>query len=520
MTLFRRGAWAAVGGLSLACSSSGTVVEQAVPHDAACCDAALDALAEADGAAADSGTAFDATRDGSEGGADASRADAAGATLVSLTVSTGTLVPPFDPAVTDYEVTSLDAVYPIEVTATASDPGAALLIHHAPASSGVPASFQLQPGEDFTVALGARTYTVHYLPHDLPAYTVSISPGAGTEDILLTPSSRYQAIVARNGDLLYYRTFPSYFVLNFQQFSLPGGTILYGSEVGVAPMMTSIYGTEHLVDAQFHDVGDLQPVAYDGQAALPAEGHDFILIDQGHYVAMSYVQRTVDLSNLNPAWSSQALVLNAVVQEVVAGTPVFEWDSGNVLSLYAASVTSNTFQAGMLSDYLHMNSMCIDPADGNFVLSFRNTSSIVKVDRTSGQILWTLGGTQDQFGLTGSQVFAFQHYVRVQPDGSLWVFDNAKTPPTRILSFVLDEVNKRVVSFTDVYDEPSTQPQASIMGSYAVLGPSRLLFGWGASYSQMSGPAVTEVSAGSVVWSLAFTDPTAFSYRALPIGAL
>jgi arylsulfate sulfotransferase len=228
----------------------------------------------------------------------------------------------------------------------------------------------------------------------------------------------------------------------------------------------------------------------------------------------------VDLSGMNPAWSAQALVAHIVVEEVVAGAVVFEWDSASFPSLYADSVYDNQFKANVLSDYLHLNSMCIDPADGNFILSFRNTSSIVKVDRKTGAILWTLGGKEDDFGLTGSQVFAFQHYVRAQADGSLWVFDNDSAPPARILSFVLDEVNRKVVSFTDVYDQPSSQPWAQLMGSYAKLGAGRTLFGWGEWLSGTVAPGTTEVSNGAVVWSLTFEAAETFTYRALPIPAL
>ena len=214
-------------------------------------------------------------------------------------------------------------------------------------------------------------------------------------------------------------------------------------------------------------------------------------------------------------------MVSAVVQEVVGGSAVFEWDSANVPSLYADSLLNNTFQAGVLADYLHLNSMCIDPADGNLILSFRHTSSIVKVDRTTGQILWTLGGKEDDFGLTPDQVFSFQHYVRVQPDGSLWVFDNGNfLHQTRVVSFVLDEVNKKVVAFTDVYDKPAIDPPTDFMGSYAHLDTARYLFGWGGWSELQAGPAATEVSAGSVVWSLTFTGSDVFSYRALPIGAL
>jgi hypothetical protein len=464
-----------------------------------------------------SGDAGSAVAPGSAGAA----GDATTATLVSLSVSTGSLVPAFDAAVIDYTVTSLNGRYPVSVTATASDPSAALFVHGAPAQSGAPSTFTLQPCEDFTVVVGGTTYTVHYAPPDLPAYTVSTSTGAGTEDVLLTANGTYLLVADRSGLPLYYRTFQPDNVENFQQYTLPGGDVVYTTQVGPFDPNGWTLGSIHLMDAKFGDIGDLQLLPNASHGVLPAEGHDFILLDSDHYVAMSYVQRTVDLSALDPSYSSQALVMNAVVQEVSSGDVLLEWDSANVPSLYADSTYSGGFTSTTVSDYLHMNSMTIDPADGNFIFSFRYTSSIVKVDRHTAQILWTLGGKEDQFGLTPDQVFSWQHYARVQPDGSLWVFDNGNNlHQTRIVSFVLDEANKKVVSFAHVYDKPADQPQTTFMGSYAQLGASRYLFGWGGWNGGAIAPDVTEVVDGAPVWSLTFTTPNVFSYRALPIPAL
>jgi hypothetical protein len=494
----------------LACSE-----RNAAAPDASTCS--FDCPAD-DGGVADAPEGGRADPDGSS--ADASSEDAAPAPLLSLKVSSGELVPPFDPDVTDYSLTSLNSLYPIEVTATAGDPHATLLVHGGQAWSAVPVSFQLQPGEDFDVVVGTRTYTVHYAPSDLPAYTVTTTPAAGTEDVLLTPSAKYLLIVDRAGRPLYYRTFAPSVVENFQQYTLPDGEIVYSTLVGAAAGSWAL-GAMHLMDARFNDLGDVQLLPAGSHQVLPAEGHDFILLDEDHYVAMSYVQRTVDLSGLNPSWSSQAVVMNAVVQEVDSAEVLFEWDSANVPSLYADSIYNNSYASNAVSDYLHLNSMDIDPVDGNFIFSFRHTSSVVKVDRTTGKILWTLGGKEDDFDLTTDQVFSFQHYVRKQPDGSLWVFDNGNNlHQTRIIAFVLDEANKKVVSFTDVYDRPSAEPQTTFMGSYAVLDTSRYLFGWGGWSGNVIAPAATELNGGSISWSLTFTAPGVFSYRALPVPAL
>jgi hypothetical protein len=463
----------------------------------------------------------------SAGPGDAGDAGPQAATLGSLTVSSGILRPPFDPDVMDYDVTSLNSLYPISVTATTGASATKLVIHGTPAKSGAASTFTLQPGEDFTVVvsgpgLSSSTYTVHYVPSDFPTYSVTSSAGAGTEDVLLTPDGEYLLIMDRSGAPLYYRTFLPDDVENLQQATLPDGGKVYTVAVGVTNPNGWTLGVDHVMDDQFNDLADYQLLPYAQHGMLQAEGHEFLMLGDQHYVAMSYVQRTLDLHALNPAWGTQAQVMSNVMQEVDNGKVLMEWDSASVPSLYADSFFASSIGPGMLTDYLHLNSIDIDPFDGNFILSFRHTSSVVKINRTTGAIMWTLGGTEDQFGLSGPQIFSFQHHARMQADGSLMIFDdgnNENPMQTRVLSFVLDQVNHKVTSFNVLYTRPSSQPPSGLMGSAVPLSGGRLFIGWGGWFSTDLAPAATEIVEGAPVWSLEFATPGVFSYRALPVAS-
>ena len=443
-------------------------------------------------------------------------------TLRSLTISSGDLIPTFDPNVTDYAVTSLNSLYPIEVTATFANSADTLTIHGSAAQSGVASSISLKPKEDLVVKVSSSTrasttYTIHYLPPGLPEYTVSGSAGAGTEDVLFTAGNSYLLIVDRAGEPLYYRSFGPSQVLNFQQHRLLGEEIVYSATAGTAGGAW-VLGANHLMDANFRELGELQLLSNAGHDVLPSESHDFVLLDEDHYVAMSYVQRTVNLAALNSAWSPAAQVMNAVVQEVDHGLVLFEWDSANKPSLYGDSVDGNAFTSNAVSDYLHLNSIDIDPSDDNFIFSLRHTNSIVKVDRRTAKIVWTLGGKEDDFALTPDQAFSHQHDVRKWPDGSLTIFDNGNdSHQTRGISFVLDEANRKIVSFRVLYPKPADEPQTSFMGSLRMLASDRYFFGWGGWSSSAVEPAATEILNGKPVWQLTFTAPQVFSYRALPV---
>jgi hypothetical protein len=448
------------------------------------------------------------------------------ATLRSLVVSTGSLVPEFTPSGTDYNVTSLTSLEPIEVTATTNDPQATVTIQGAPEQSGAAKSLTLSPREDITVVVTSGetslSYKVNYVPTDMPTYTVTTTPQAGDEDILLAPGFAYLLVMDRSGAPLWYRTYPQQAVEDLQQHVLPTGNV-YSAVIGTPNMSGWTLGAAHVFDAQFHEKATVQMLAHAAHGPLPAEAHDFMVLGDQHYVVETYLQRTIDLHLFNPAWSTQAPVMSCLVQEIDHGQVVFEWDSQNVSSLYSDcdDPTNCKFGTSAVSDYLHLNSIDIDPSDGNFVFSFRHTNSIVKVDRKTAAIIWTLGGKEDQFGLQAEQVFSHQHHARMHADGTMTVFDNGNgLHQSRALQITLDQVNHKVLNFDVIYEKPTTQAATAFMGSVAPTGTSRYLIGWGGWLTTDLLPSASEIVNGQPVWSLKFTAPSVFSYRALPIPKL
>jgi Arylsulfotransferase (ASST)/Cadherin-like beta sandwich domain len=446
------------------------------------------------------------------------------AALQGLALSTGNLVPAFDPRVTDYTITALGSLFPIEVTALA-DPKLHLTINSHDAAAGAPFSLTLRPREDVVVSVESsagekRTYTVHYLPPSLPSYTVAkLNPALmGSEKIFLTPwpdtDNGWLLVVNRDGDPLYYRSIAPTFATDFKQHQLPGGKVVYSFAVSNEKV--------HLLDDHFREIGEVALLPNRDHGALPVDLHDFILLDDDHYVVLAQYEKTVDLSPLNTAWASAVRVVANIVQEVDHGKVVFEWESTDVPSLFTDSVDGNAFTSTSdpASDYVHVNSIQVDPADGNFIISLRHTNSVLKLDRSTGATIWTLGGISDQFGLTAEQRFSHQHHARKLDDGRLLIFDNGNNAhPTRVVSFLLDETQKSVSSFQVICQRPAEQADTTFMGSAARLGEARYLIGWGGrSDTTSAGPAVTEIVAGVPVWSLTFAGPTVFSYRALPEG--
>ena len=74
--------------------------------------------------------------------------------------------------------------------------------------------------------------------------------------------------------------------------------------------------------------------------------------------------------------------------------------------------------------------MTIDPTDNNLLASLRTTSEIVKINRQTGEVMWRLGGKENQFTFVGEHAENAPYYTVGQHDihrlanGNLLYFDN------------------------------------------------------------------------------------------------
>ncbi|MGN6247165.1 MAG: aryl-sulfate sulfotransferase [Ginsengibacter sp.] len=181
--------------------------------------------------------------------------------------------------------------------------------------------------------------------------------------------------------------------------------------------------------------------------------HDFILLGENHYMAISaHLEHPTNIpDSLNP--SPNVTVVSCRIEEVDNGQVVFHWNGTDYPELYGESVENNNFSDSVNTmDYMHMNSICIDPNDNNIICSSRNLDEIIKINRTTGDIMWRLGGKHSDFALTSDEKFLRQHFARfTDDDGKTLMFvdngDQTLRPYSRILEFQLDENAKSITSF-------------------------------------------------------------------------
>ena len=166
-----------------------------------------------------------------------------------------------------------------------------------------------------------------------------------------------------------------------------------------------------------------------------------------------------------------------------------------------------TPDGGKLVETFHCNSIDVDPANGNLLVSARGTDSVFYIDRSTGKILWKMGGSRytkdNATHVPVTDPFYRQHDARLQPGwvhtcsgdkGQISMFDDhtARPGPAR---GVVYEVT---VDFADGGGVPDCgtagdagptgasvawqyagSVSSSFYGSLRILPDGRRVIGWG-----------------------------------------
>ncbi len=244
-------------------------------------------------------------------------------------------------------------------------------------------------------------------------------------------------------------------------------------------------GYEVIADENMNELQRVHLLSHDNLDASTQnllDAHDFILLSDSDYICEAYYEKQVNNipASLNPAAS--VTVVAPIIQEIKEGQVVWQWDGTEHPELYAESVEGNNFSSSTaVNDYLHLNSMTLDPTDGDLVCSFRNANLILKINRETGEITWKLGGKNSDFTLSDDQKFLRQHHVTFTDNGAtLMIFDNGEVserPYTRIDEIQLDQAGKQITHFKSV-NIPGTFVQ--YMGSVQKID-DRYFIGGGSS---------------------------------------
>jgi hypothetical protein len=257
--------------------------------------------------------------------------------------------------------------------------------------------------------------------------------------------------------------------------------------------------------------------------------HELLLTSQGDAY---FISTKVVKANLTPYGGvADGEYIDPVIEEenLRTGKVIFTWNMAKHVPLSDSVIPAPT-TSGQAWDVYHMNSIDLSPDGSQLLVSARDTWGIYDISHKTGQILWELGGKQNQFSLPSDLVtgpfgsaFQYQHDARFVP-GGISLFDDGgfgASPesgpygPSRGLILNLDLQND-TASLADApfYHDPALF--ANSQGNFQVLPNGNVLVGWG-SDGPPAGPLtsfITEYSSsGSVLadYELAGQD---VSYRA------
>jgi hypothetical protein len=183
--------------------------------------------------------------------------------------------------------------------------------------------------------------------------------------------------------------------------------------------------------------------------------HEFKMLPNGHVMMMSYHTIIYDMSTIVPGGQTNcSLVINVIQEQDADRNVVFEWRNID----YIPITDSDEDLTASRINYSTLNGFDVDD-DGNILASFRNHSEIMKINRSTGEIMWRMGSPRGEFTFIGEHeenapyYYARQHNIRRLPNGNISLFDNGEyhqPPYSRGVEYALDEVNKVATLVSEV----------------------------------------------------------------------
>jgi hypothetical protein len=240
------------------------------------------------------------------------------------------------------------------------------------------------------------------------------------------------------------------------------------------------------------------------------DGHEFVLT--GAHTALvlggRFLRKRVHAFGVTRAGFVDDLVQ---VIDLRRNRVLFSWSAARHIAL---SESMQRPPATGNWDPYHLNSISVD-LDGNLLVSARHTSTIYKISRRSGRILWRLGGKHSSFSMSPAARFYYQHDAVRQPDGTITLFDNHATDSDNSHGHVSTgkrlrlDMKSRTATLVGEYRHPAGAGLSTSQGNTSILPNGDAFVGWGIN------PWFAEYAPdGHLLFGAHFTSVWHHSYRA------
>ena len=296
----------------------------------------------------------------------------------------------------------------------------ALLVGMKPSTECCLRAMELHGGVAKTV--GEEVLFTGGLPPEIEAPILALhDPAAAEPGFILTAIASalsYAVVLDPDGDIVWWhqpQVHPEGAISRLR-LSRDRTTLMYLATVGL-----------QILD---HDVGQrLLRVQWDGTELAPLQTpdahHDFVELPDGSMGFIVYDSREVygDLVHGDRIVEYRP---NGTEVEVFTVWDHFAYDPDSV--------------AHPALGWTHANALHHDEAEDAYYLSLHNLDTVLKIDRSSGDLLWQLGGDASDFATDGP-LFQRQHQIHPLENGNLLLFANGMTElqNSRAVEIALDE---------------------------------------------------------------------------------
>jgi len=365
----------------------------------------------------------------------------------------------------------------------------------------------------FVSAPGLHPPLVH---SDTATDTSALAPGyimmANFYDLTTSPMVGQSGPLIINSDLqpVWFKPVPEDVVAsNLTAQSYKGQPVLTWWQGLVSDTGATESGEDIIVNQHYQTVATLK-----GQDGWVITLHELIVQGDDAWVT---VNKNIPMNLSKYGGPSDGVLDDSAVQEydIATGKLVYTWDALAHIPLTASHAQPPA--NGFPWDAYHVNSISLT-ANGDFLVSMRNTWAAYMVDAKTGAIEWELGGKTSSFAVPAGASFEWQHDVRLQSGSIVTMFDDdcceitgagtylAPAGPSRGLELKLD-TKTHTATLVAQYGLGKNVDSA-YMGDTQILPDGNVFVGWG------SQPYLSEyTSSGKLVLHASLPSPD-LTYRA------
>jgi EmrB/QacA subfamily drug resistance transporter len=298
---------------------------------------------------------------------------------------------------------------------------------------------------------------------------------------------------------------------NLSEQTYDGQPVLAWWQGSITSTGATVSGEDIVVNDHYQTIATLH-----GRGGWVITLHDLVISGDDAWVTANK-NVPIDLTRYGGAHNG-ALVDSAVQEyDLRTGALLYTWDALDHIPLSDSHTPPPT--NGFPWDAYHVNSIALT-GTSSFLVSFRDTWAAYDVERSTGKVLWSIGGLHSTYRFGPGAEFEWQHDVEVSGD-TVSVFDDhcceitgagtylAATGPSRAIVLHLNPATHEATlvrqitmggSFDSVY-----------MGNTEILPDKGVVVGWGEQ------PYLSEYNAaGALVLEGRFLSPD-LSYRATAV---